>query len=246
MSSRSSRKAPPRSAGSCCRSRAHCCSRSSRREGHVQPVAIRYRTPDGDHSRAPAYVGDTSFVESFWCVCGERALTVELVARPALPARDRHRRDLARLAEASIRTALVVPASAREPDTASGPGNRTPVSVPPHTQPESSISTFGASMSSSVDQCPQTTVAPAVRRFGCGKPRLESCRSAFEPALLVQFHRVVGRAEAQPRACVDGDAQAIESREIVAPLPRLVPVQHAQEFMCADRSRASPALRATA
>ena len=87
-------------------------------EGHVQPVVIRYRTPDGDHSLAPAYVGDTSFVESFWCVCGERALTVELVARPVLPARDRHRRDLARLAEASIRTALAGPASATESGTA--------------------------------------------------------------------------------------------------------------------------------
>ncbi len=29
-------------------------------------------------SFAPAYVGDTTFAESFWCVCGERALTVEL------------------------------------------------------------------------------------------------------------------------------------------------------------------------
>ncbi len=62
----------------------------------MQPVAIRYRTPDGEHSLAPAYVGDTSFAESFWSVCGARALTVELVVRPALAARDTHRRDLAR------------------------------------------------------------------------------------------------------------------------------------------------------
>lgn len=90
-------------------------------EGHVQPVAIRYRTPDGNLSFAPEYVGDTSFVESFWRVCGERALTVELSARPALPARDRHRRDVARAAEASIRTVLAAPASAKESDTASDP-----------------------------------------------------------------------------------------------------------------------------
>ena len=90
-------------------------------DGHVQPVAIRYRTPDGEHSIAPSYVGDTSFAESFWAVCGERALTVELIARPALSARVKHRRELARAAEASIRTALAEPATATAPGT---PGDR--------------------------------------------------------------------------------------------------------------------------
>jgi len=85
-------------------------------EGHVQPVAIRYRTSDGSMAMAPTYVGDTSFAESFWAVCGERSLTVQLVAMPALPARG-HRRHLARAAEASIRTALAAPANATEPDT---------------------------------------------------------------------------------------------------------------------------------
>jgi 1-acyl-sn-glycerol-3-phosphate acyltransferase len=84
--------------------------------GHVQPVAIRYRTPDGELALAPAYVGETSFAQSFWAVCSERALTVELVATPALPARG-HRRHLARAAEASIRTALVERASATGPGT---------------------------------------------------------------------------------------------------------------------------------
>jgi len=88
-------------------------------EGHVQPVAIRYRTAEGELALAPTYVGDTSFAESFWAVCGERALTVELLARPALAAADaRHRRELARKAEASIRTALAVP------ERATGPGTR--------------------------------------------------------------------------------------------------------------------------
>jgi 1-acyl-sn-glycerol-3-phosphate acyltransferase len=87
--------------------------------GHVQPVAIRYRTPEGNLSFAPEYVGDTSFAASFWRVCGERALTVELIARPALHARDRHRRDVARAAESSIRMVLVEPASATVSDTAS-------------------------------------------------------------------------------------------------------------------------------
>ena len=41
------------------------------------------------------------------------------------------------------------------------------MSGPPHRQPESSMSTLGASKSPSVDQCPQTTSAGAVRRPGC-------------------------------------------------------------------------------
>jgi 1-acyl-sn-glycerol-3-phosphate acyltransferase len=90
-------------------------------DGHVQPVAIRYRTPDGAIALAPAYVGDTSFAESFWMVCGERRITVHLHARPALPARPGHRRDLARAAEASIRTVLAGPASATAPGRGADP-----------------------------------------------------------------------------------------------------------------------------
>lgn len=91
-------------------------------DGHVQPVAIRYRTRDGDIAMAPTYVGETSFAQSFWAVCGERALTVELVAMPALPARG-HRRHLARAAEASIRKALTEQASATEPGTRGDPAS---------------------------------------------------------------------------------------------------------------------------
>jgi 1-acyl-sn-glycerol-3-phosphate acyltransferase len=86
-------------------------------EGHVQPVAIRYRAPDGTLSVAPAYVGETSFAESFWQVCGVRALTVELIATEALPARNGHRRHLARDAESLIRTVLA------ESDGAKGPAS---------------------------------------------------------------------------------------------------------------------------
>jgi 1-acyl-sn-glycerol-3-phosphate acyltransferase len=92
-------------------------------EGHVQPVAIRYRTLDGEIAMAPTYVGDTSFAASFWAVCGERRLTVELTARPALPARAKHRRELARAAEASIRRALAEWASGKAPDTRADPAD---------------------------------------------------------------------------------------------------------------------------
>ncbi len=90
-------------------------------EGHVQPVAIRYRTPDGDVSFAPAWVGDTTFVQSFWAVCGERRIAVLLSAPPPLHARAAHRRELARAAEAAIRTALAEPAIATAPGTRAGP-----------------------------------------------------------------------------------------------------------------------------
>lgn len=88
--------------------------------GHLQPVALRYRTTDGEIAMAPTYVGDTSFAESFLAVCAERSLSVSLTACPALAARDGHRRTLARAAEASIRTALAGSAPATAPGTRAG------------------------------------------------------------------------------------------------------------------------------
>jgi 1-acyl-sn-glycerol-3-phosphate acyltransferase len=85
-------------------------------EGHVLPIAIRYRGLGGDHNDAPAYVGETTFLESFWRITGERRLVVELHCVPALAARARHRRELARAAEHAIRSALGSPPSARAPD----------------------------------------------------------------------------------------------------------------------------------
>ncbi len=86
-------------------------------EGHVQPMAIRYRAATGEHSVVPAYVGDLSFLRSFWRVTGARSLVVDLHASPALAARATHRRDLARSAEAAIRAALAQPAVATAPGT---------------------------------------------------------------------------------------------------------------------------------
>ena len=83
--------------------------------GHVQPVALRYRDARGALSTAPAY-GDESFAASFWRVCGERGLAVEVIAPAAIPAGEAHRRELAREAEAAIRTALALPAATREPE----------------------------------------------------------------------------------------------------------------------------------
>lgn len=90
-------------------------------QGHVQPVAIRYTDRDGRHSCAPAYVGEDSFATSFWRVCGEPMLVVELHAPAPLPAQHHDRRSLARAAEAAIRTALGLPASATGPDRRGDP-----------------------------------------------------------------------------------------------------------------------------
>ena len=92
-------------------------------EGRLIPVAIRYHDGEGSLSFAPEYAGDTSFATSFWRVCGERRLGVELIAAPALPARTRHRRELARDAEDAIRTALAERDAARAPGTRDDPAD---------------------------------------------------------------------------------------------------------------------------
>jgi 1-acyl-sn-glycerol-3-phosphate acyltransferase len=84
-------------------------------QGHLQPIAIRYLKRDGTHNDAPAYVGETSFMGSFWRVLGERAMVVEMILVPALAAHARHRRELSREAEQAIRVALGL--SVRVPGT---------------------------------------------------------------------------------------------------------------------------------
>lgn len=74
--------------------------------GALQPVAFRYCAGDGEVTTVAAYAGDTTFFESFWSICGERSLIVELFVTDALPAADRRRHDLAREAEAAIRAVL--------------------------------------------------------------------------------------------------------------------------------------------
>jgi 1-acyl-sn-glycerol-3-phosphate acyltransferase len=86
-------------------------------EGHVQPVAIRYRTPANEYSGAPAYVGELSLMESFWRVTGERALVAELHLMPPLPAQARHRRELSSAAAEAIRPVLESLDAAPAPDT---------------------------------------------------------------------------------------------------------------------------------
>ncbi len=89
-------------------------------EGHVQPIAIRYRTPRDEYTDAPAYVGELSLMGSFWRVTGERALVAELHLMPPLPAQASHRRDLSSAAAEAIRTVLESRDDDRAPDIRAG------------------------------------------------------------------------------------------------------------------------------
>jgi 1-acyl-sn-glycerol-3-phosphate acyltransferase len=93
-------------------------------EGHVLPVAIRYRAADGTPSTAPAYDGDTSLVDSFRAVVRERRLVVELHLAAPLSASTMHRRELTRAAETAVREALGLPAAGRGTDPAAEPATR--------------------------------------------------------------------------------------------------------------------------
>jgi 1-acyl-sn-glycerol-3-phosphate acyltransferase len=84
-------------------------------KGDLQPIAIRYLNRDGTYNDAPAYVGDLTFMGSFWRVLGERAMVVDMTLTPALAAHARHRRELSREAEQAIRGVLGL--NARAPGT---------------------------------------------------------------------------------------------------------------------------------
>src|SRR5438105_1603520 len=82
--------------------------------GHVQPIALRYRTSSGEMSVLPAYIDNVTLLGSLWRITGARALVVDVHAPPMLAARGVHRRDLACSAESAIREALSGPVVATE------------------------------------------------------------------------------------------------------------------------------------
>ena len=63
------------------------------------------------------------------------------------------------------------------------------------------------------------------------EPRQEAFGRVLGAALFAELHRAVGRAEAQPRAGVDDDAQPIVAARSSRHRARLVAVEHAQEFV---------------
>jgi 1-acyl-sn-glycerol-3-phosphate acyltransferase len=77
--------------------------------GHIAPMAIRYCNVLGERSDSPAYVGETTFLQSFWRVLGERELIVEITVLPLLATQVGHRRELSRDAHHAIARVLAVP-----------------------------------------------------------------------------------------------------------------------------------------
>jgi 1-acyl-sn-glycerol-3-phosphate acyltransferase len=78
-------------------------------DGQILPAAIRYTHSDGSHSTAPAYVGDTSFVESLRQLLRARRTRVRLHLAEPFPTSGRHRREVAAEAHRIIRSALELP-----------------------------------------------------------------------------------------------------------------------------------------
>lgn len=87
----------------------------------VQPVAIRYCGPDGRPTRAAAFA-DLTFLGSVWQVTSAPCLAVELTLLPLVSGPQRHRREVAREAEALIRAAVGPPTGGSAPGTAADPG----------------------------------------------------------------------------------------------------------------------------
>jgi 1-acyl-sn-glycerol-3-phosphate acyltransferase len=88
--------------------------------GAVVPVAIRYRDAAGRRSSAAPYVGETTFLRSLLAIVAERRTIAEIEILPPLEAAGRTRRELAREAQALIRTALETAAGATAPETRPG------------------------------------------------------------------------------------------------------------------------------
>lgn len=87
----------------------------------VQPVALRYRRPDGSPSFAPAYTGETTMMQTLEAMAAEGEIVAELVFLPPIPAQGRNRRELARLTEEAIRGELGFAAAGNPPGTPADP-----------------------------------------------------------------------------------------------------------------------------
>ena len=71
--------------------------------GHpIQPVALRYRSPDGGYTRAAAYDGDLSLGECIANIVGTQKIIAAAALLPAIDTRDIHRREIAQRAHGAI------------------------------------------------------------------------------------------------------------------------------------------------
>jgi len=71
--------------------------------GHpIQPVALRYRSPDGGYTRAAAYDGDLSLGECLASIVGTKKIIAAVMLLPAIDTHDIHRREIAQRAHGAI------------------------------------------------------------------------------------------------------------------------------------------------
>ncbi len=111
----------------------------------VQPLALSYHAPDGTRSRAPAYDGDVSLGQCFAAIVRAPALVARVQATaPIATDQGIDRRALAARTHEAIARLSAAGLAGTSPDAqpatcqTSPSSSRTAVSLPPHTQPESS------------------------------------------------------------------------------------------------------------
>jgi 1-acyl-sn-glycerol-3-phosphate acyltransferase len=75
----------------------------------IQPIALRYRRPDGSPCPAAAFVGDDTFAASLLRVLREPAVVVDVHVGPGLSPAGWTRRELAARAQANVAAALGLP-----------------------------------------------------------------------------------------------------------------------------------------
>jgi len=83
----------------------------------IQPIALRYRTPKDEFTRAAAYDGDVSLGECLASIIGSERIVVTLDLLPALNTVGTHRRDIAHAAHAAIANRVGVAPGGQENTT---------------------------------------------------------------------------------------------------------------------------------
>ncbi len=87
----------------------------------VHPAAIRYEHPEGGPCTAPAYVGETTFMQSVARIVRERRVVVRVAFAAAIDPAGASRREVAAEAHARIATLLGLRSPGTAPGTAPDP-----------------------------------------------------------------------------------------------------------------------------
>lgn len=75
----------------------------------VSPIALRYRSGNGEPTDSVAYIGELSFAESLTQIIAQKSMIAEITFAPSIDAASLTRRDLASRAEAAVAAILNVP-----------------------------------------------------------------------------------------------------------------------------------------